>query len=315
MKSVSRRALLALVFLGGCTVEEVDFSGKTCASGDCPEGYVCSATSKTCERIGGSSQDAGLPRDAGLGSDAGVEEVDAGSTLVTCEGDEDCSVLRGHFCGPEKVCVPCDTSERCGEYCVKCNPGWTCDNKLCVACATERFCGPSCVPCTASHPICYQGSVCVECVEPDDCGPGRRCDRFQCLTCNTDALCGADCAPCANPTPYCSGDRCVECTNASHCPTNLPACAGNRCAQCDAAHPCPAGSYCGADNSCGPCTDATHCGPGCQPCAGATPQCNGTSCVECTAPEHCGAARTCVGERYSWRAHLGALDKLLLEST
>ena len=279
----------ALFGCGGVTIP----AGKPCsARGECPAGFVCSA-SKTCLRpdagtvIDGGKDapldrpvDSSQPDDTGSGVLPEVPSCSAGQHLcpVGCVSDDS-----PQTCGAS--CTPCpDPSNGGTAICKsgKCDGTCPTGKKLCfgacidsaVACSGmcpegTHLCGQSC-PNAMDVNAC--GTSCDPCPVPAN-ATNATCDGTKCgFTCKSGYhVCGKACP--AATDPMACGDACMVCPTD---PNGTAICAGGLCSiQCKASyHLC--GNKCVSNN------DLGSCGPSscdaCQNITGGTATCDGQKC-------------------------------------
>lgn len=92
MKTVLLLVMTVAALVGGCSFRPLDYAGKSCADGFCPEGLVCSS-SKVCEATGTAGGDASTaPADASTAGDKDASETgdggpgDAGGSTTDAGG-------------------------------------------------------------------------------------------------------------------------------------------------------------------------------------------------------------------------------------
>jgi hypothetical protein len=169
--------LLAALAAASCTVEEVDFSSKTCP---CDQGWTCDTVRNRC--VLGNIPDAGLDSGGASGSSgaAGSSGMDGGGGSGNCAS----------------------TQKLCNGLCVSnSDPGYGC---------TTTFCDPCPKP-TNGSPACSQGSCTL-----GDCDPGwDDCDGNPLTGCefavNDDLNCGACNRTCALDNALSSSCQNAEC--------------------------------------------------------------------------------------------------------
>ncbi|MGZ3457069.1 MAG: outer membrane exchange protein TraA [Archangium sp.] len=234
----------------------------------CPRGQVCA--DNTCQSCSTKDSCAGTSCNCCPGGlKCAPPSPGASPTCVECTSDADCSegkkcdIVNGHCV--DKV-AECNTSERCGDQCVKC---------------------PS------DRPYCLDGQVCVECRSDLECGDGKFCLSGQCASCTTDKRCGSRCEACPTQAPFCltdgttAGSSCVGCRQDSDCgPGGSCNSTTHTCGATTCSVTCAAGSVC-YGNSCVECFADAHC-----PCGGT---CDTTHNV-CTTS--CNDSNDCLGVQY-----------------
>jgi hypothetical protein len=207
-------------------------------------------------------------------TDCGAGETCHESSCIP--GARSCSVDSG--CAFGEICERglCQSGERECEGNGECVASMVCRNHACITPAPGDGCD--------SHANCGHRMYChatlLECrdLEPGRCWSNRGCDDAACVAIDdTSGLghCdggGGDCAgvTCSGATPHCAADRCVECTERSHCAAN-ETCDANRCT--------PAASGCTSDEQCG----------------GGTPRCDlgSGNCVACLGADDCPPNHAC----------------------
>jgi outer membrane exchange protein TraA len=221
----------------------------------------------------------------------------AGTSCNCCPGGLKCAPPAP---GASPTCVECTSDADCSE-------GRKCDiaNGRCVEkvaeCNTSERCGDQCVKCPSDRPYCLDGQVCVACRSDLECGDGRFCLSGECASCTTDKRCGARCEACPGEAPFCltdgttAGSSCVGCRENADCgpggtcdPTTRTCatttcsvscaegtvCYGNACVGCFADAHCPCGGTCDtALNVCTTSCDNSNDCLGVQHCSASTQQC------------------------------------------
>ncbi len=264
---------------------------------NCPKGQVCSAD-HTCKEC---VTDAHCPRGQFCADNTcqtcGTQDSCAGTSCNCCPGGLKCA---SPVPGASPTCVECTADADCAD-------GKTCDiaNGRCVEkvaeCNTSERCGEQCVKCPSNRPFCLDGQVCVECRSDLECGDGKFCLSGECASCTTDKRCGSRCEACTADAPFCltdgtaQGSSCAGCLQDADCgpggtcdPTTRTCgtstcsvscaegqvCYGDSCVECFADAHCPCGGTCDtATNTCTTSCDASDDCLGVQHCSAATQQC------------------------------------------
>jgi hypothetical protein len=303
-----------------CSVEPVDFTGKTCSGNECPDGYRCDPTYHICLETNAPApgKDASSVRDAHLDLDATLdagEPEDAseaaadarrpgrdgsvakdGSTgsdaQIADDAGLDASAPGRDAAAAEDAAAPGPDAASSGLDAAA--PGPDAGNNLCNNdgdCAKfgASWCGTTgtCVPCNVDA---HCGSSC------QNCGAAWYCGGGSCQPCNTAQKCGQSCVGCGPPMPVCNGSSCVECAGDGDCPVGRPRCSSGSCVECSIDSDCGSSQWCNA-HSCVPCgADARHCGLSCTNCSGVQQFCDGSQCVQCLGDSDClnlGLGSTC----------------------
>lgn len=293
MRTAHLLPLAALLVLASCTVDDLDFSGKTCAAAsDCPAGYACDLRTKACFKDGAApASDASARLDAAQeppdaadeGWDAEVVEPpdaaapgrDASQRQDTGPAGDtgpvpDTGVRPDAGSTPDAGSGPCISDDQCRKLgAFYCGPA-----KTCVPCDVDLHCGPTCGACNKSTTC--EGGACVPCATAQKCGPS--------------------CVTCKDPTPACNGTVCVECTRALDCALPVdpprPFCLEEKCVECALDTDCGAGRWC-SGNTCAACADAQHCGASCAVCKPPLYACDGSRCVGCLTDTDCPKGSAC----------------------
>lgn len=264
---------------------------------NCPSGQHC-GTDNECHQC---TTDAHCPRGETCSNNScapcSTKDSCAGTSCNCCPGGLKCAPPAP---GASPTCVECTSDAECSD-------GKRCDiaNGHCVDkvadCNTSERCGEQCVKCPSDRPYCLDGQVCVACRSDLECGDGKFCLSGECASCTTDKRCGARCGACSGETPFCltdgtpAGSSCVGCRQDSDCgpggacnatthtcgaSTCSVTCAegqrcyGNSCVECFADAHCPCGGTCDtARNVCTTsCDDSNDC-LGVEYCSPSTQQC------------------------------------------
>ncbi|PTL83502.1 hypothetical protein DAT35_13860 [Vitiosangium sp. GDMCC 1.1324] len=264
---------------------------------NCPSGQHC-GTDNECHQC---TTDDQCPRG----------QVCADNTCQACSAKDSCAGTSCNCCpgglqcasptpGASPTCVECTNDTQCAD-------GKRCDlaNGRCVEkiaeCNTSERCGDQCVKCPSDRPYCLDGQVCVACRSDLECGDGQFCLSGECASCTTDKRCGARCGACPTESPFCltdgttAGSSCVGCRENADCgpggscnPTTHTCsastcsvtcaegqvCYGNACVECFADAHCPCGGTCDtARNICTTSCDNSDDCLGVQHCSADTQQC------------------------------------------
>ena len=252
--------------------------------------------------------------------------------------EDDLTGLRGKCIPYTIICKDCSVCEPIDGVACFCDNGSDCT--VCENCV-EGICAPKC-----PDKICKEDGTCVDCV-PGSCPGNQECidgrcqcppnkpnkdENGNCYACESDAGCppcfrcdgAGNCVP-RDCAPYhCDPlqDKCVECTDSSHCGKNEICCADKTCccspgferniltgicepkAECDGPDKCgpcehcvegkctpivcPAGFKC-ENGDCvpdpcnsAPCENGADCGPECGCKGEVCTECAKLSCEECT---------------------------------
>ena len=205
-----------------------------------------------------SDADVDSDADTATGSDTRIDS----DTLECIDGDSDACAAY-HRC-EGGACVPCRSSDACGEQCQPCQ------GEMRVCESTPKT-GP------------FESSRCV--CDDDSCGHGAYCGPDgACAECNEDLHCGPSCEPCASDRPECVGENAA---------TARCRCTGSIETNDDSCNPDgTTGEQCSSESGdCVRCASSEYCGAACQPCASSTPTCDASSseavCRECVTHDDC----------------------------
>ena len=278
--------------MAACTVDPVDFTGKSCVDGPCPDGYSCEAVTHKCVAAGASDTgtstgDAARPADAAWEDDASEDEADANGRADVGRADvgrADIGQFASDGGGPDVGSPDVGTPD--SGTVGRPDTGGTDD-------AGTADTGTS--PHDAGTPDTGSGG-CTKDAECKTLG-AYWCSFGTCKSCTDNMHCGDACTPCSPLTPACNPSvGCAMCATDKDC---LSAALGKRCSpqgtcvQCLRSLDCDPGNYCDVSRSiCVACVDNLHCGVQCQPCD-PTLHCDGTACVSCKIDQDCPGQACC----------------------
>jgi hypothetical protein len=150
--------------------------------------------------------DDGVTADTGNGCDDACQRNDDCGDGVTQNLFEECDD------GDTDDCNGCRTDCQRGCICEatsSCVDATWCDQGQCVPCATTEHCGQNCVACAGEDPLCggvNAGCVCDPTSVPrGSCARGTRCSGDTCVPCADTTYCGQECGACDVSLPVCGG--------------------------------------------------------------------------------------------------------------
>lgn len=258
---------------------------------NCPSGQHCDPEQRECVECLEDSQ-------------CGRGESCSSHTCQPCSSQDHCAGTSCNCCpnglqcgsptpGASPTCVECTDDSQCSD-------GKRCDrsNGRCVAqlteCNTSERCGDQCVKCPSERAYCLDGQVCVECRSDLECGDGKYCLSGECASCITDKRCGARCGACPTDTPYCLTDGTVRGSSCAGCRDNSDCGPGgscnpttHTCAATTCSLTCATGTVCYGD-SCVACFTDAHC-----PCGGTCDTATHTCNTSCNSSADCIGAQFC----------------------
>ncbi len=245
--------LTIAVCAAGCTVDEVDFSGKTCP---CDDGYVCDQSQDRCFLASGDAGPAGAAGKSGSGGSGGSggtggsSGLDGGAGLAGSGGTGNCASTE-KLCGTcvsksnpffgcsADNCDPCPTPANGNAACSlgsctlgSCNLGWDdCNGNVDDGCEFQAnddlncgACNRTCALANALSTSCQSGAcapVCntgfLDCSTPSASNPDDGCETNPT---NNDQSCGT-CSNSCSSQGASGGFKCIGascgCTTTSQC--------------------------------------------------------------------------------------------------